>query len=128
MFCKNCGKEIDDKAVVCVNCGVPVSSYPATKPAPVNEEDRSNAGINFLSFLIPVVGIILYFVQRDEKPKEARGALRWALISLVAEVVISFFIVIGMFGIAFLATGEKIDMIKTAIPVYREFADLGLSV
>jgi uncharacterized Tic20 family protein len=23
MFCRNCGKEIDDKAVVCVGCGVP---------------------------------------------------------------------------------------------------------
>lgn len=22
MFCYNCGKEIDDKAVVCINCGV----------------------------------------------------------------------------------------------------------
>lgn len=21
MFCKNCGKEIDDKAVVCIHCG-----------------------------------------------------------------------------------------------------------
>lgn len=25
MFCKNCGKEIDDKAVVCVNCGAQVN-------------------------------------------------------------------------------------------------------
>jgi uncharacterized membrane protein YhaH (DUF805 family) len=24
MFCYNCGKEIDDKAVICVHCGVPV--------------------------------------------------------------------------------------------------------
>ena len=23
MYCRNCGKEIDDKAVVCVKCGVP---------------------------------------------------------------------------------------------------------
>lgn len=23
MFCRNCGKELDDKAVVCVGCGVP---------------------------------------------------------------------------------------------------------
>ncbi len=23
MFCRNCGKQIDDKAVVCVHCGVP---------------------------------------------------------------------------------------------------------
>ena len=26
MYCKNCGKEIDDKAVICVHCGVPVTS------------------------------------------------------------------------------------------------------
>ena len=26
MFCRNCGKEIDDKAAVCVNCGVPPKS------------------------------------------------------------------------------------------------------
>ncbi len=25
MFCKNCGKEIDDQAVVCVHCGVAVN-------------------------------------------------------------------------------------------------------
>jgi len=24
MFCKNCGKQIDDKAVICPGCGVPV--------------------------------------------------------------------------------------------------------
>jgi len=30
MYCRNCGKEIDDKAVVCVHCGVsttPLLSY-----------------------------------------------------------------------------------------------------
>lgn len=26
MFCKNCGKEIDDKAAICVHCGVAVSN------------------------------------------------------------------------------------------------------
>ncbi|MGN0847563.1 MAG: NINE protein [Kiritimatiellia bacterium] len=25
MFCQNCGAEINDKAVVCIKCGVPVS-------------------------------------------------------------------------------------------------------
>lgn len=25
MFCKNCGSEISDKAVVCIKCGVPVT-------------------------------------------------------------------------------------------------------
>ena len=32
MYCKNCGKEIDDKAVVCPGCGVPtVDQIPETK-------------------------------------------------------------------------------------------------
>ncbi|MCB5287840.1 MAG: zinc ribbon domain-containing protein, partial [Candidatus Cloacimonetes bacterium] len=22
MFCKNCGKEIDDNAIICIHCGV----------------------------------------------------------------------------------------------------------
>ncbi len=26
MFCKNCGKEIDDKATVCIHCGVPTAN------------------------------------------------------------------------------------------------------
>lgn len=26
MFCKNCGKEIDDKAAICPHCGVQVKS------------------------------------------------------------------------------------------------------
>jgi len=26
MYCRNCGKTVDDKAVVCINCGVPVNT------------------------------------------------------------------------------------------------------
>ena len=33
MFCKNCGAEIDDNAVVCVNCGC--STTPETPAQPV---------------------------------------------------------------------------------------------
>lgn len=28
MYCQNCGKEIDDKATVCVYCGTPVNRRP----------------------------------------------------------------------------------------------------
>ncbi len=31
MFCKNCGKEIDDKAAVCVHCGVATNNSPNEK-------------------------------------------------------------------------------------------------
>ena len=35
MFCKNCGKEIDDKAVVCPNCGVATSEKKKKKKHPI---------------------------------------------------------------------------------------------
>lgn len=31
MFCKNCGKEIDDKAVVCVHCGCATGEFGVNK-------------------------------------------------------------------------------------------------
>lgn len=44
MFCKNCGKEINDKAVVCVHCGT--SSI--DRPEPSNQSDA------IMRFLLPV--------------------------------------------------------------------------
>lgn len=35
MFCKNCGKEIDDKAVICPNCGVATSEKKKKKKHPI---------------------------------------------------------------------------------------------
>lgn len=31
MFCKNCGKEIDDKAAICIHCGVAVENAASSK-------------------------------------------------------------------------------------------------
>lgn len=31
MYCRNCGKEIDNKAVICPNCGVPTTDKPQKK-------------------------------------------------------------------------------------------------
>lgn len=43
MYCTNCGKEIDDKAVVCVHCGVPTVpiSTPSTEPKVPSHEKES---------------------------------------------------------------------------------------
>lgn len=35
MFCKNCGKEIDDKAIICPGCGVPVEGAKKKKKHPI---------------------------------------------------------------------------------------------
>ena len=41
MFCKHCGAEIADEAVICVKCGKPVAEMPGT----VSAEACAKAGI-----------------------------------------------------------------------------------
>lgn len=51
MFCKNCGKEIDDRATVCVHCGVPVT---------VEEvEKRKVNGLAIAGFVVALVSLWL---------------------------------------------------------------------
>lgn len=46
-------------------------------------EDKSNVGLNILSFCVPIVGVILYFVYKSSLPKKAKGCLDGALLSLL---------------------------------------------
>lgn len=36
MFCRNCGKEIDDNAAVCIHCGVATANIDANKAGSTN--------------------------------------------------------------------------------------------
>lgn len=51
MFCKNCGKEIDDKAAICVYCGV------STK-AECEEKEKTN-GFGIAGFVVSLVSLWL---------------------------------------------------------------------
>ena len=58
MFCKNCGKEIDDKAVVCPYCGVQTENLRAQMsgvPARIVQHETDHLdGILFIDYLSPV--------------------------------------------------------------------------
>ena len=88
MFCKNCGKEIDDKAAVCVHCGVATNSV----------QDNGGLGWGVLGCCIPIVGLILYLVWKDTKPKSAKSAGVGALISV--GCIILFYVVMFIIGFA----------------------------
>lgn len=70
MFCKNCGAEIDDKAAICPNCGVPQKDI----------NDSGSAGWGILGCCIPVLGAVLYLVWRNTKPNNAKSAGIGALV------------------------------------------------
>lgn len=76
----------------------PYGQYPGYGMPQVSQEPASG-GLRFLCWLIPLVGIILYFVKKDEKPVYAKQCGVAALVGIIMAVVfyIFYFVVIGIF-------------------------------
>lgn len=86
MYCNNCGKEIDDNAVICIHCGAATKLY-----QPISEEPTdSSLGCLLcgICFLFPIVGLILYIVWQNTYPNKAKAAGKWALIGFIVGIVI----------------------------------------
>ena len=64
--------------------------------------DEKSIGLNVLSWFVPLVGIILYFVNKDEKPIQSKSVLHCAIASIIVNVILVPILIIavtcGIFG------------------------------
>lgn len=97
MFCKKCGKEIEDDAVICIHCGRSTVEQ-APKPAPV--PDIVSPGFCVLSFFIPLFGIIYWALKYKETPKRAKACGLTAIITWGATVLLYIIIFVVSFCVA----------------------------
>ena len=90
MFCKNCGKEIDDNAYVCPHCGVKVKDEDAERQEKIAQADSgSKVGWGILSFFIPLVGLILFCLWRKDRPQTAKVCGICALVGFLLAIVLN---------------------------------------
>ena len=93
MYCRNCGAEIDDRAVVCIKCGVPTEIHP------VNDEFSgiSIAAI-ICAFFVPLAGFILGLIgmQNAKNQKSKSLAMAGMIVGLVIMLIILAIIVIEL--------------------------------
>lgn len=112
MNCTNCGAQLMPGAQICPNCGAPVAAAPqnyAQQPQyqqpqyqqpyqqqqqqgygyAVSNEDAT-VGFKLLSFFIPLVGLILYFTEKDKAPKKAESCLTFAGVGFGAALFATF--------------------------------------
>lgn len=90
MYCKNCGRTVDDTSSYCNNCGARIDN----KPNADASEDSLSLGFAIFGFFIPIVGLILFLIYEGKKPKRAKSAVKGALIGFITEIVLAIILVI----------------------------------
>ncbi len=61
-----------------------------------NPNDKLGTGLAIVSFLIPLVGAIIYFSNKEEKPKKAKSACHAALWGFGIGVVLNILTTVAM--------------------------------
>ena len=93
-YCKNCGNEVDPKAVICVKCG--------TEITPIKKEEvGSTFAWGLLGFFVPIAGFILWLIWKDDYPKRSKSSGIGALVSTILSftlIIIYFLFIFVMFG------------------------------
>ncbi len=68
--------------------------YPPYQPP---QEQKASVGLAILSFIIPIVGLILFITMKDKRPKTAKASGICALVSFILGIVFSIvFYAVGM--------------------------------
>lgn len=109
MFCKNCGKEINDGAVVCPNCGVATENMvKASAPAAPAQKNTmalvgfilALLGFNLIALILSIVG--LTNCKKPEFNGDGKGfAIAGIIISSIYMVI--FIILFATIGVAICA-------------------------
>ena len=101
MYCRYCGKQIEEDARFCPYCG---SAQQEERQAPppqqryVDPNDAPSGGFAVLGFFFPVVGLILFLVWQDTVPQRAKSCGKGALTAVIvsASLVLLTFIAIAV--------------------------------
>jgi len=88
MFCPRCGKEINDYAALCLNCGCP------TEGINLSINDKPSFWFAFTGFFFPIVGLILFLVYGKRQPLRANSAGKGALIRVFVNIVLTVILVL----------------------------------
>ncbi len=92
-YCSNCGSEVKETQDVCLQCG-----HRLTSTNYIVEGDTFGWAV--LGFFFPIVGLILYLVWKDERPKASLSAGKGALVSVVVNAVFIAFAITLMLSVA----------------------------
>lgn len=94
MYCSNCGAQIDDKAVVCVKCGVLTGNVPVAKPLDPEKDGYDWLTTLLLCFFLGHFGVHSFYTKKTgigvAQALTFGGCGIWTLIDFIMIIVGSF--------------------------------------
>ena len=92
-YCRKCGEQIDDEAVICPKCGVPQNkNYGNYEKNTVN--DTGGSIYVLIGVIFPVIALIMYLIWKDERPKTSADLERGMKICLIIiGIIIVWYVV-----------------------------------
>ncbi len=90
-LCPNCGNYCDPRAVICVKCGIQFTDN-FNKP---RVDDNPSPILKVLCFFIPILGLILFILNNNEKPISAKAYGKLSLIGFIVGII-AYVVVIGL--------------------------------
>lgn len=86
MYCPKCHKAMDPELPKCMYCGYLNKEYDYGKDRTVAVDYKSTP-LNIVSFFIPFVGLAVFFIDKDNKPKKSKSALYYAVVGFIIYVL-----------------------------------------
>ena len=83
MFCRNCGKEIDENAIVCIHCGCAVEKKPVS-------ESKHTMGLLlgiFVGLIGLIIGVCVFPTGSYERETFMKGWTKGFVITLIIGLV-----------------------------------------
>lgn len=95
-YCSNCGNKVEENHIYCLNCGVKLKNDVSENSN--NHVDDGGFVWGILGFFVPMAGLILYLVWRNERPKTAKKAGKGALFSVIFYIALVILFLILAFS------------------------------
>ena len=90
MYCKNCGQQVNDNAVICPHCGCQIQSIgQANNNADVSQQKTNTIAIVgfVLSFIIALAGLICSIIGYNKAKNEGLNHKNLALAGIIISAV-----------------------------------------